>query len=122
MYQADKGKGGEWVQKVLYQAVIFSVRSHITLLQMLTPLVCMFVPFAVFTLCVYFGLSEELYVSLLYFSLLAISLFPMTDAVLTVGFVTPYRRFTLGLLRKIVRVSPADSTTSVRATVMANNA
>lgn len=53
------------------------------LLQMLAPLVCMFIPVAVITASGYFGLSEN--VSMMYFSLLGLSLFPMVDAMLTVG-------------------------------------
>lgn len=59
---------------------------------MLSPLLCMFVPVAVITTGGYFGLAENVLMS--YIALLALSLFPTTDAVLTIVFVTPYRRFT----------------------------
>lgn len=80
----------------------------------------MFIPVAVMTFAALFGLSDN--VSVTYFALLGLALFPTTDAVLTVVFVTPFRRFTLDLLRSVARVSPADFSSTVRTPVMADNA
>lgn len=59
---------------------------------MLTPIVCMLIPFAFIAIPGLFGLAEN--VSVTYFALLGLSVFPTADGVLTVVFVRPYGRHT----------------------------
>ncbi|KAH7724297.1 hypothetical protein AAVH_08185 [Aphelenchoides avenae] len=74
--------------------------------QMLSPVICMFIPMTAIALNGVLRL--DLGLPVIYLSLLFFSLFPMVNAVFTVGFVAPYRRFTLDLLRQTVKVSAAQ--------------
>lgn len=73
---------------------------------MLSPVVCMMVPIAVVLLNGVLSLGFDLFP--IYLAELFLSVFPLVNALLTIGFVAPYRRFTLGLIRHTVKVSAAD--------------
>lgn len=78
-------------------------------LQILSPVVCMLGPILMFAIV---GMIGTYNVAIIYVGVLFFSLFPMVNAIMTVGFVAPYRKFTFDFIRQTVKVSPTEYTFS----------
>ncbi|KAI1697179.1 serpentine type 7TM GPCR chemoreceptor srh domain-containing protein [Ditylenchus destructor] len=109
---------GVWIIKKIRRQAVFSAKTknmHIQLtklliVQMVTPVIFVLVP-VVFTqsITVVFSLFNTPYF-ILYLAMFSISLFPLTNAILTLGFVAPYRKYTVKLIRRLLMRNTQVST------------
>ncbi|KAH7705672.1 hypothetical protein AAVH_27112 [Aphelenchoides avenae] len=76
---------------------------------MLSPIVCMLIPIAIILVSGFSSLKFGVFP--IYLAELFLSVFPLANALLTIGFVAPYRRYTLDIIRNAVKVSPVDFST-----------
>ncbi|KAI1702724.1 serpentine type 7TM GPCR chemoreceptor srd domain-containing protein [Ditylenchus destructor] len=101
---------GVWIIKKIRRQAVFSAKAktiHIQLtklliVQMITPVIFVLVP-VVFTQSIQIVLSLfNIPYFVFYMAILSISLFPLTNAILSLGFVAPYRKYTVKLIRRLL--------------------